>query len=210
MKSNKSWTTIVEAMIAMFIVIVWTIWVYIIYERSQKLSISVENRVKAISIAREWIEVLQNIRDTNWVLFWADSKNCWNVKDYDVSCLWDSSLTYKISSWSYTIYKDTDNRWKLNPITGTGEYNDTDWLFRNKYRIKLDGNWLYTQSWGTTFNPIFTRKINISYIDTNWSWLWDEYDEKMLVKSIVSWSDSSKVWYYTVTLDNLLTNWKKD
>jgi hypothetical protein len=68
---------------------------------------------------------------------------------------------------------------------------------------------LYTQSWWTHFKPTFTRQINISYIDTDWNSTPDQKDEKMLVKSIVSWADNSKTWYYTVTLENLLTNWKK-
>lgn len=210
MKSNKSWTTIIEAIIAMFIIIVWTMWVYTIYAKSQKISTSVENRVKAISIAREWIEVLQNIRDTNWVLFWADSKNCWNVMDYNISCLWDTVWTYKIPEWSYIIAKDDDNRWKLIDKTLiTWDYEDQ--TYRDNYQVKMDLNWLYTQSWWAQFKPLFTRKIEISYPeDTNWDSIFSELDEKMLVKSIVSWSDNSKVWFYNVTLENLLTNWKED
>jgi hypothetical protein len=208
MKSQKSWTTIIEALIAMYIVIIWTIWVYTIYEKSQKLSTSVENRVKAVSIAREWIEVIQNIRDTNWVLFWADSKNCWNVKDYNVLCLWATTNAYKIPAWDYKIYKDEDNRWKLlSGSVATTDYKDP--LYRNEYIINTDSNWLYTQSWWTSFAPIFTRRINISYIDTNW-WVVDESDEKMLIKSFVSWSDNSKTWFYTVDLENILSNWKED
>lgn len=209
MKSNKSWTTIIEAIIAMFIIIVWTIWVYTIYAKSQKISISVENRVKAISIAREWIEVIQNIRDTNWVLFWADSKNCWNVKDYEINCLWDNVWTHKIPAWSYKIIKDVDNRWKLIDLTST-TWNYDDQTFRDTFVVNVDADWLYTQSWWAQFKPLFTRKIEISYIDTNSSGIGDKLDEKMLVKSIVSWWDNSKVWFYTVTLENLLTNWKED
>ncbi len=207
MKSSKSWTTIVEAVIAMLIIIVWIVWVYKIYTESLKISTTTENRIKAISIAREGIEVMQNIRDTNWVLFWADPKNCWNVKDYNVSCLWNDS--HKIPAWDYKIYKGVDNRWKL--FSWSISWLDySTWAYRNEYEVKLDINWLYTQSWWiTSFKPLFTRKIEISYIDTNW-WTADENDEKMLVKSIVSWADNSKMWFYTVTLENLLTNWKKD
>lgn len=207
MRSNKSWTTIVEAIVAMLIIIIWTIWIYTIYSKSQKLSISVENRVKAISIAREWIEVLQNIRDTNWVLFSANSKNCWNAKDYDVNCLIDD--TKKITPWNYIIYKDDNNRWRLIDKTSiTWSYKDK--IYRDNFKVKLDSDWLYTQSWWVDFKPIFTRKIEISYIDTDNNFLNDEKDEKMLVKAIVSWSDSSKQWNYTITIENMLTNWKED
>lgn len=207
MKSNKLWTTIIEAMIAMFIIVVWILWVYTIHTKSQKLSTTTENRLKAISIAREWIEVMQNIRDTNWILFWADPQNCWNVQDYNINCLWNNS--YKIATWSYKTYKDIDNRWKIFSWTtvwldyGTGTY-------RTDFEVKLDTNWLYTQSWWIIqFTPLFTRRIEISYPeDTNSDTFNNENDEKMLVKSIVSWADNSKKWFYTVTLENLLTNWK--
>ena len=211
MKRALSWTTIIEAMIAMFIIIVWTIWVYTIYEKSQKLSISVENRVKAISIAREWIEVIQNIRDTNWVLFWADSKNCWNVLDYNVDCLWDTWIENRIPGWSYKIYKDENNRWKL--LSGSFELlNYDNPLYRNEYQVKLDANQLYTQSWwASSINPLFTRRIKITYIDTDLDSIPEpNHDEKMLIESIVSWSDSSKIWFYTVNLENILSNWKED
>ncbi|NDK08715.1 hypothetical protein EOM39_05755 [Candidatus Gracilibacteria bacterium] len=209
MKSNKSGTTIIEAIIAMFIIIVGTIGVYTIYAKSQKISISVENRVKAISIAREGIEVIQNIRDTNWVLFGADSKNCWNVKDYEINCLGDNVGTHKIPAGSYKIIKDVDNRWKLIDLTSTtGNYDDQ--TFRDTFVVNVDADGLYTQSGGAQFKPLFTRKIEISYIDTNSSGNGEKLDEKMLVKSIVSWGDNSKVGFYTVTLENLLTNWKED
>jgi hypothetical protein len=210
MRFTKSWTTIIEAMIAMFIVIVWIIWVYTIYTKSQKLSTATENRIKAISIAREWIEAMQNIRDTNWILFWADPQNCWNVQDYDFHCLWNTSGAYKIKPWDYKIYKDTDNRWKLIPSSVAPLLDYSSWAYRTDYEVKLDPNWLYTQSWWTWLIPIFTRKINISYLNTDTNPTPDQNDEKMLVESKVSWADNSKTWFYTVNLENLLTNWKKD
>jgi hypothetical protein len=211
MRSTKSWTTIIEAMIAMFIVIVWIIWVFTIYTKSQKLATSTENRIKAISIAREWIEAMQNIRDTNWILFWADPQNCWNVQDYNIWCLWDNLGNNKITPWDYKIYKDIDNRWKLISGNVASSLDYSSWAYRTDYEVKLDPNWLYTQSWWTWLIPIFTRKINISYPeDTNSDLAFNRLDEKMLVKSIVSWADNSKIWFYTVNLENLLTNWKKD
>lgn len=203
------WTSIIEAMVALSIVMIWITWLYTIYDRSQKLETATENRLKAISIAREWIEVLQNIRDTNWILFWADTRNCWNSLNYDINCLWDTTTTYKIWPWNYLIYKDADNRWKL--ISGSLWFDYTDTALRNEYRIKLDSHWLYTQSWWTNFNPVFTRVIQISYPeDTNSDSNFDANDEKMLIKSIVSWKDNTSKNYSTVTLENLLTNWKRN
>lgn len=209
-KSSKSWTSIIEAMVALFIVMVWVTWLYNIYNKSEKLSTSTDNRIKAIWIAREWIEVLQNIRDTNWILFWADTKNCWNTFNYNINCLWNTSVDNKIQAWSYIIYRDIDNRWKLFSWSVNTDYSDIN--YRNAYKVNIDNsNWLFTQSWWVSFNPTFTRQVIISYPeDTNWDSLNDSNDEKMLVKSIVSWADNSKNWFYTVNLENLLTNWKRN
>ncbi len=206
---SKSWTSIIEAMIALSIVMIWITWLYNIYDRSQKLETATENRIKAISIAREWIEVMQNIRDTNWILFWADTKNCWNSFNYDVNCLWSTDPNHKIAPWNYKIYKDVDNRWKL--VLWSLWFDYTDISLRNEYRIKLDSNWLYSQSWWIDFNPIFTRVLEISYPeDTNSDWNFDVNDEKILIKSIVYWKDNTKDTPYNIVLENILTNWKRN
>ncbi len=87
MLKNKNWTTIVEAMVVMLIVVIWIIWMYNIYSKSQNLSNTTQNRLIAIDIAREWIEAMTNIRDTNWMLFASNTDNCWNVLNYDSNCI---------------------------------------------------------------------------------------------------------------------------
>ncbi len=199
MISSKTASTLIETLIAMVIIVVWITWVYKIYFESQKLSVTTNNRIKAIAIAREWIETTQNIRDTNWLIYWADLKNCWNSFNYDFLCIWDNVWVHKIWTWNYIVYKDTDNRWKLYDKWVSWTYKDT--LYRQAYEVKLDSDWLFTQSWWIqTIKPLFTRQINISYPE----------NEKMLVKSIVSWSDSSSPNFHSITLENILTNWKRN
>lgn len=209
MKKNQSWTSIIEAIVAMMIIVIWIVWVYTIYDKSMKFSNAIENRIIAISIAREWIEVTQNIRDTNWIIFWADTRNCWNTYNYNVNCVASNAVSNKIWSWNYTIYKDTDNRWKYQTWATLWNYSNP--AYRSAYRVLLDTDWLYSQSWWISFIPIFTRQLIISYPeDTNASTTFDANDEKMLVKSIVSWKDWAKEEFSTVTLENILTNWKKN
>jgi len=199
MIKNIKWTSLVEAMIVMLIVIVWVVWMYNIYWSSQKLSDSTANRLQAISIAREWIEAMMNIRDTNWILFAANTNNCRNSLNYNSSCiLWVWTL---ISSWSYIIYKNTDDRWTLS---GAISWDYTDSAYRNNFLVKLDSNWFYTQSWWIDFKPLYTREIKISYPSWWWTSTWE-----MNVESIVKWSDSAKNWFYTINLNTTLTNWKK-
>lgn len=205
MKLLKTWSTIVEVMVSLLIITVGIIWVYTIYSKSANLSTSTKNRVKALSIAREWIESIENIRDSNWIAFSADTRNCWNTFNYDITCIQNTTTSWKISSWSYTIYRDSTNRWLLKQETTTWSYNQES--YRNTYKVNMDDNWFYTQSWWTSFFPIFTRQIIISY--PYWP-NYDATDEKMKIESLVYWSDNSKNWFSKIELDNMLTNWKKD
>jgi hypothetical protein len=60
---------------------------YDVFSSSQKLSSATKYRIEAISIAREGIEAVTNIRDTNAILFASDLDNCWNVLNYDNRCI---------------------------------------------------------------------------------------------------------------------------
>lgn len=209
MKKNKKCTSIIEAMVAMLIILVWVIWVYWIYIASTRLETSTSNKIQAIAIAREWIEAMTNIRDTNWAFFSSDIPNCWNTLNYNNSCIWNTAVTDIENNWHYIIYQDIDNRWKLtktNPTTS--DYSDT--TYRTNFRVWLDSNWFYTQSWATTeLKPLFTREIIINYIDTNWDWI-DSNDEKMEITSLVQWLDNSSTEPHKVELKTILTNRKKE
>lgn len=202
MKLNKSWTTIIEAIVVMLIVTVWIIGASSIYQKSQNLANTTKNRLIAIDIAREWIEAVTNIRDTNWTLFVANTDYCWNTKDYNANCITSNLQTNNIAIWSYIITRNTDNRWILTSRTTWSYSNST---YRNNFRVRKDTNWFYTQSTWTNFKPEFTREIKITY-----PWPSNINPRiKMKVESIVSWADSSKKTHHTLTLETELTNWLK-
>lgn len=206
MKKGIQATSIVEAMIVMLIVVTSTIGIYQVYINSQKLQISTGNRIAAIQIAREWIEVMNNIRDTNAMLFSADLKNCWNVLNYNGACIWNISTTNDIgNNTSYIAYKDTDNKWKL-AVKPTWTYANA--TYRDDFRVRRDTLWFYSQSVWTDFMPVYTRELLISYIDTALPAGPDSNDEKMNISSIVRWSDNSKDGFHEIKIDTILSNWK--
>lgn len=202
MKFSKSGTTIIESIVVMMIVVIWVIWMYNIFINSQNIAVSTWNRVQAISMAREWIEAVMNIRDTNWLLFAANTGNCWNTLNYDGNCIIGASWATMIQSGSYIIYKnDINSRWFLSS-QATGNFSDIN--YRNRFRVNMGTDGLYTQSWWVNFNPLFTREIKISYDDTILPL------QKMKVESIVRWTDNARnSGNYEVILDTVLTNWKK-
>lgn len=176
---------------------------YKIYIESIRLSDVTAQRLQAIQIAREWIEALENIRNTNWILYASDYGNCWNTRDYNISCVWNNGSTTDILSGSYIVYQNnTTQRWKLENKSTPSDFSDS----LNNFEVFREDNF-YTQSWSTnSMTPRFTREIQISYLDTDGN-IWDSNDEKMQVKSIVQWK-SRRTTPYTVELDLILTNWK--
>ena len=201
---TKKATSIVEVVIILLIVVSWVVWMYQIYGNSQKLSNSTTNKIQAIQMAKEGIEAIKNIRDTNSNLFASDTKNCWNVLNYNNSCVWNNTTANDISVWSYKIYKNNDNRWYLESKTShAAKYKDS-W-YRNNFKVWLDSDWFFTQSWATTeIKPLFTREIIISYPNT-----WSSNDEKMEVLSIIMWKDLASNKPHKVEFKAILTNWKK-
>lgn len=203
MKKSQKATSILEAMIVLLIIITWVTWLYQIFDNSNKLSNSTKKRIEAVEIAREWIEAMKNIRDTNWIMFWWDKKNCYNTLNYNVKCVGNLSLpTEKIEdNKSYKIYQNNNFKWYLSEMTPIWVKDFSNPNYRDDFRVYTDNNWYYTQTGSILYDEtIFTREIAITL-----SW-----NDKMTVKSIVQWVDSSKEWIHTIELENLITNWNQD
>lgn len=203
MKKNKKWTSILEAIVVILIITLGVIWIFNIFIKSQNLANQAENKLTATLIAREWIEVVMNIRDTNWKMFQANIENCWNVLNYNSSCITNSSTD--IWTWSYIIYQDVDNKWYLSWITiPENSYSQSN--YRDIYAIKVDANWFYTQAWTWTITstPFFTREIKVSYLPSN------PANQKMKVESIVRWNEPQSDGNKELVLESILTNWKKN
>lgn len=208
MKNNIKWVSIVEAIVSMIIIVLWIIWTYDIYFNALFLSNSSQNRITAIEIAREWIETVTNIRDTNWIKFWADYANCWNVDNYDNNCLNNVSTNLDIQSWSYIVWRDSTNKWFLSWWTLSDDYSNQN--YKDFYKVNLDSSWFYTQSGWTTMSwVLYTRELLISYpFDTNSDWLKNSNDEKIKIQSLVIWQDRASKKPHKIKLENILTNWK--
>lgn len=201
---SKKWNSIIEVVVVIVILTIWIIWTYSILNSSMILSTSTENKIKAINIAREWIEAVTNIRDTNWIKFSSDYKDCWFTKAYDINCISWTNTTY--SSWSYTLNQSWSLwylSWVLAPIPAYWSWYIKDFL------VYFDSNWLITQTGSYTQNcssltntwcfSIFTREIKINVLDP----------KQIKISSIVNWSDaSSQTWSHTINLETILTNWK--
>jgi hypothetical protein len=223
MLKSKLWVSIVEAIIVVFILSFGIYWLFDIFITSSNLSSHTQKKIEWLAIAREWIEAMQNIRDTNWNKFSTDYKNCWNSFNYNSSCnlmSWNLSR-FKIPKWNYSITNDslTDWRWLLTPRTSTAWFENSS--YRNEYLIYKSPNWYYYQDNKPTpsasisgyTKTAFTRRIKIDYCLTTDNatcnqWLSASENRKiMLVTSIVEWQDSSKSETSKIELQTMLTNY---
>jgi type II secretory pathway pseudopilin PulG len=155
-----------------------------------------ENRIKAINLAREWLEGVTDMRNTNWLRFSSDQANCWKVKDYNASCIGDSA-------WINAPYIGTNNYILLNKngawyLTGTTSGSGL-WVGSDGY-YTASGSMsdpLCTLDIRTNCRSVFTREIRISIPGWNTG--------SMTVTSVVDWRERSP---QNVTLTTTLTNWK--
>ena len=215
---TKKATSIVEAVVVMFIVVSWVVWMYQVFWSSQKLSNSTWNKIQAIQMAREGIEAMKNIRDTNWVLFGSDTPNCWNVLNYNKDCVGDNSINNDILEDSYKIFQNSKNKWEINKKTTPKTlFSESD--YRNEMEVFTDLNWFFTQTWTLDtdkfkLKPLFTREIKIKYLDDwvspdNIAASKSSNEQKMQVTSLVQWVDNSSDKVHKVEFTSVLTNWKK-
>jgi hypothetical protein len=207
MKKSSLGTSIAEALVVTVIITMWLTGMYTLFINSQKAAINTGNRIQAVQMAREWLEAMINIRDTNALLFGSDMKNCWNTLNYDKTCIGNVSNSTDISHLGeYTVYKDSDTRWKLKPNLGlAGGYIYTNPNYKNAFKIQLDSDGLYTQSGGITMKPLFTREIKTTY---TWPAGVPVDNDSIIVDSIVQWGDNSSTSAFKVQLQTVLTNWK--
>lgn len=206
---NTRGNSIIEVMVVIVILTTGIVGTYNILNGGQKLATASENRIKAINIAREGLEIMENIRDTNWIKFSSDYPNCWLTKNYNATCIGNTNSppSTNIAAGSYTL-SQSGSLWYLSNLVVPSTNVTT---YRTQFPIYVDSNGLTTSSGSTavrcdsthTTNCLtrFTREIKLSFPDL----------DHMKIDSIVTWTDNTKTTEpFTLTLSNTLTNWKKN
>lgn len=183
--SNKG-ESLAETMIALSILAIGiTLSALVVSNALTNMSIS-RNRVVAVNIAREGLEAMRNIRDTNWLKFSDDRRICWNhtpgINGTNGDLADDfCNGTDPLLPGDYIIYKNDEYGWKLEPYTSIpdnsglyevdidpdvdtdndgNEINDAD--IYNHIDI-VDGDPLMVG--GTEKRTPFKRVISIAYLE---------------------------------------------
>ena len=160
-----------------------------------------ENKIKAINLAREGIEGITNLRNTNWLRFSSDQINCWRIEGYQSNCIWNNTFAVNNSVWtgwtttSYVL-ENKNGAWYL---TGTTSWSGL-WVDNNGFYYSSGiTSWDIRCNFEITTNcrSPFTRVIRIFIPSWNTG--------SMSIKSTVDWFERRP---QNVTVETTLTNWK--
>lgn len=80
-----------------------------------------EMRIQAVALAREGIEAVYNIRNTNWLRFPAKRESCWNILNYDKNCMNGGGWLAAMSGRYFLDHKN--GLWNLSTPTSMPSEN---------------------------------------------------------------------------------------
>lgn len=169
---------------------------FVVLTQTINFSYDTESRIKAVNLAREWIEAVTNIRNTNWLRFSSDRKNCWDTKDYNNSCF-SGNIENKIKDNKYILVNE-NWAWKLWTWS-TDVYVNWSWTYyqwSTTWTMSFCKNTKNNNSQSANCKSHFQREIEIK----------NKTDDSMDVLVTVTWFNGFGK--RKVTLTSTLTNWK--
>ncbi len=105
--TSPKWFTIMEILVTISILAIAFAWIFVVLENSSWLIAQSKIKTQNINISREGIEIIHNIRDTNWTRRSAQKEECRlkidPLADDDGICSNDAWM----KSWRYTIIQET-------------------------------------------------------------------------------------------------------
>lgn len=114
MSKKKKWNikgeTLAETIIALSILAIGITVASTVIMNSIRNLTNAKNRVVAINLAREGIEAMRSIRDTNWLLYSDRRRQCWN---HHPSITSGCDGTTPILPGVYIVYKHSDQSWRI-------------------------------------------------------------------------------------------------
>ncbi len=208
---NKRGETILETIIATVILAVGVTTAGAIIGYSLRNMNGSKNRIIAINVAREGVETVRNIRDTNWLRYNSRRRVCWNhMPDINSNIGCDGGTP--IQPGRYLIYKQAETeRWILTEYdeiegnerdlnnqkpnadipdattTGLNYYYNTD---KNRTYRKVDEKW-------EDIATLHLMDIDATYLDTDGDHIYDN-DEDIFNHAYNPNDDLNRVTYDSV------------
>jgi len=221
-KINKKALSIIEVMVAIFIFTLWISAIYMVLSSTIGINKYNQDFIIASNLAREDIELVRNIRDTNYKEFqkWNMLEPEWDLswtKYYNKVFTWSNSTTwlYKIET-NFNDYKIKFYTWGyLSETNFESALKDWSNNWKDEYRLCLnnDNNYIYCkkENWvddkvDIKSKTIFYKYIEIKPLETKLSW-WDIINNAFKIRSKVFWYNRWKI--HSTEVPTILTDWKR-
>ncbi len=204
---NKSWMSIIEVIVAIFIFTIWLSSIYLVITSSINLNEYGKNEIIASNLAREWLELVKNLRDSNY-----SNLHNWNSINPNLTDSFDSPLNL-IQTWTYYKVELDYNAtfpWfstKLEKINDFKEWKEFIVNSMKDYELCIDPNEKYTYNCVWNMSSKFFRYIkfeDLQYKDDHWNIIIVKDAYKVISKVI--WY---KKGYHEINLTTILANHKR-
>ena len=181
LKQKNKGFTFLELLGAIFVISIGILAVYGVVSRIISYSSAFRSKLIAAYLAQEGIEIVRNIRDSNWLRGQTNLNFNWNdglpEGDYE-------------ADYTATTFENADSAQCTED--GYCRYSG------NFLKYDEDNGYNYTSTSGTPTK--FKRKISISYADKN-----TDGEEEIIVTVTVEWQEKGE--RKTITATEILYNW---
>ncbi len=132
--------TIVEVLVAVVVSVMVLTATFLMLNRAISTNVNVKNRVIALNIAREGIEAVRNIRDTNWLKYSGDRRGKWLCQDtIGVNECQAGGTDDELITWKYKVdYDATNQRYYLIDGTNNTEMDISTATDFSEYQLYYD------------------------------------------------------------------------
>lgn len=203
-KLNKKAFSMIEILVWIFIFSLWIASVYAIITSTLKINEYNKNHIIASNLAREQIELVRNIRDSNYKTIKKYNQiNPW-TDDFDILFEVDKKYTIEnnyLNTASFPIevadITDTFEKWidKLNSV----------WM--NTYNLCIDMNNRYTYDCtGLNKKTKFYKYISVDEVKYSDWWVEQVETDAILITSKVIWYIK---WYHEFEVKSIIADWKR-
>lgn len=199
---NKKAFSMIEILVWIFIFSMWIVSVYSIIITTLNLNDYNKNFIIASYLAREQIELVRNIRDSNYD----------KIQIYNQINPSSNNHTLLFEEWKYYKIENDFNSWVWFPISVSEILDFWEWesMINTKmqnYKVCLNNNNFYTfDCWSTSTQTPFYKYIKIEKVDyLDWVTV-KTIDDSFKVTSKVIWYMK---WYHEFEVDSIFTDFKR-
>ncbi len=193
MLKNKKSFTLAEILIVIIVFGVWIIAILQTVMNNIMLVENVKNKTTATFLAKEWIEIIYNIRNLNYErwLKWncTNYNNTWNLNELcnndNIFSTWNTYTVSINSWWYYTIEKNNLNnriyyhtgeikRWNISVWKNWFWYNHnpTDWVATNFGRT-ISFTWVFLAPEDNIWSNDKIMKVMSIVNYWTWAYTWN-------------------------------------